>query len=372
MTQTNSTGAEHLLDRLAQHAFIVMLHVSWPKMRYQIADAIVEIQLGDEKTKIAEDFRSNPHWTLMPDRWQATFTRIEGQARSALANASINFATRGMSVLPISRAGDVFGQLERLRAELTRERTLFCEGYARMLEELKTKLTPDIYALVARKLPTAREITDKFGLVWAIVPIGGQTNMSAEQLEVLHSNLHMLRGAVTDSSAAALLTQCIQMVDAAQAAGAIACIDDADALRRIAEARQQMGQFSEQILEEVAREPRRVLAEATKQILDAIAADRHSIRGGTLDQLRRAFELVDGFAFMADTELLANMRACRQALNQATPQDVNSLTDLGRQLADGLAGVHKAATNPQAPDLAVRKFRRIDRKAILATLAQPD
>jgi hypothetical protein len=364
MTQDNSTLAgEQLLDRITKHVFLVMLSISYPKLSYQIADAVVEIKgADDEKTEIEAEFRTNPQWNLLPSAWRKKFSNVEGRARAVLANASIPFATRGITVLPVTKAGEVFSQLRELRDELQQYRDEFSDDYEQVLAALKVNLGDELYAKAARKLPTKAAIRNKFGMLWAIMPAGGSgSNISDEKLDTIVTALDAACGRLLDRDIP--LPRAVHnahiAINELRQEGAVQTITDDDAAELIGEARQQMNQFTQKMLNDMAREPRIVLADATANLLQALNDPDRIIRTGTIDQVRRAFEMVQGFEFLADEELLDRMRECSRNLDNVTPQQLNGDAEIGAQLAAGLQSVRNQAVDTTATANAVRNFRRV-------------
>jgi len=344
-TTTDLEGGQ-LLSQLNRHVFMVMLHVSWPKMTYQIADAIVEIDKGGDKTEVEEQFRTHPQWQLMPEHWRKRLVNLEGRARTLLSSSSIQFATRGVSVLPVTRATDVFSGLRMLREEMLSYRDDFVKEYDTILASLRVELGKELYEEAARKLPSSENVRDKFGLVWAIMPTGGRAEITEEQFLTLE-------GAVDPDSRA---YEILQQLRASQNANTVTDDEAEDLIR---EARDQMARFTQDMLNDMAREPRQMLMDASDNLMEALRDPSRTIRNGTIEQVRRAFEMVEGFSFLASPQLLEQINRCREGLGNVTPQMLNSDAEIGARLAAGLQGVREEAADAQASTEAVRRFRGV-------------
>jgi len=352
---------EQLLDQITQHVFLVMLNIRWPKMAYQIADAIVAVSDGDEKKEIAEEFRTKPKWKLIPAEWQKKMSNLEGRARSLVGHASINFAARGVSVLPNARAAKIFSGLRTLRAEMEQYRDEFVSEYAGILESLEERLDADLYKKVQGKLPNVEQIAAKFGLVWAIIPAGDRGGATAEQLDCIETALTQSADRMGEANIASPRSVHNARVTLAnmRRTSTTEEITDGEADELIAEAREQMHQFTREMLEDMAREPRRILMDAADNLLAALKDPSRSVRNGTISQVREAFEMLEGFAFLAGPELIAAMHTCRERLESVTPQQLNSDAEIGARLAAGLQGVRDEAADVQSAANAVRQFRGI-------------
>lgn len=351
----NENEGEQLLNAITRHVFLVMLHISWPKMSYQIADAIVEVKVegeGKEKKKeVAEEFRTKPQWQLMPEEWRKKLVNLEGRARSLLGHASVNFAARGVSVLPVSRAQEIFSGLRALRAEMNQYRDEFVEEYEGILKELEDKLEKDLYKKVQGKLPRATEVASKFGITWAIIPAGGRGFATNADLETLERPL----SGSTDPAAA----EALEVIRRLREQQETATVTDDEANELIAEAQGQMHSLTQKMLRDMSEQPRRVLLDAADNLIEALRDPERIVRNGTISQVREAFELIEGFEFLAGPDLLQAMRDCRERLDDATPRQLNSDPEVGAALAAGLRGVREQAADAQQASTAMRNFRGI-------------
>jgi len=360
---------EQLLDAITRHVFLVMLHISWPKMSYKIADAIVEVKVEgngkteEEKKEIAEEFRTKPQWQLMPTEWRKRLGNLEGRARSLLSHASIQFAARGMAVLPVARAKDIFQGLRALRAEMEQCRDEFVADYEDILATLEEKLEEDLFKKVQGKLPDSDEVADKFGIVWAIIPAGGRTNLNETQMRDIERAINDSAQKFDDLKQArprAIKNALTALKNFKESeAQRERQITDDEANELVDEAREQMHKFTQEMLQDMAREPRQVLMDAADNLMAALKDPDRIIRNGTINQVREAFEMVEGFEFLAGPELLRTMRECRQRLDNVTPQMLNGDAEIGAALAAGLQGVRNEAADAEESSNAVRRFRGI-------------
>jgi len=361
MTQTNSQPDDNLLASLNRHILLVMLHISWPKLSYQIADAVVEIRGdGNITTEVDVEYRTNPQWQLMPEEWRKRFSAIEGRARAILSSVSVKFAAKGITALPTSRAATVFTSLRELRDELERDRDEFISDYSNVLSNLKDKLGDDLYDKAAEKLPSEQDVRKKFGMVWAIVPAGGSgVSLSNAKLDTVADALRTARADAATTADELVLDEAMHIIGSARD-NPMASVDEEEAEELINEARQQMNQLTQQMLQDMAREPRQMLTDAADNLLEALNNPERAIRTGTISQVQRAFEMVEGFSFLADSELLSRIRDCNNRLNSVTPQEINSDSEIGARLAEGLRSVREQASDAVASAKAVRSFRNIN------------
>jgi hypothetical protein len=366
MTQEMLDGAR-LLAEVGKHVYLVVLNVSWPKMSYTICDAIVEIDgaaANGEKLEVAERFRNNPNWKLMPEPWKKRFGALENRARTAVSKSSVAFATKGMALLPIAKAADVFTKLRGIRDEMTTAIGEFTMAYSQIMTDLEEELGPVLYDKASRKLPTTADIQNTAGIRWSIMPLGGGTHLSVTVDAVRRARWTLMTAgqgneAVEIAEFEAALDTLTQLV--VELSNPVNRLGEESAMELIDEARSQFNVLAQQMVEDMATEPRRVLTEAINHLLEALETGK-TIRSGTLGAIERAFELVHGFSFMADNELLEHMRECEVTLNRVSVQDLNASREIGSQLAGALTKVRDQAANSVAATNASRQFRRITLK----------
>jgi len=351
-----------LLQHISRHVFIVMLHVSWPRLSFKIDNAKVSVPANggsqDKEKEVQEKYRTDPKFKFCPEDWSKRLGNLEYRARTRLSNASIKFATRGMAVLPVTRAADVFSGFRTLREELMGYQEDFVSDYEQILADLKDDLAVEVYDQASGKMPSKQEIATKFGLTWAIVPAGGGSNINGEQIDLLRS---ILRRALPNANdiLAVDIEEASLMLDQIESQLTSSAITDEEAAELIGEAREQMNKFTEQMLEDMAREPRQLLVDATDNLMEALTDPKRIVQNGTIAQVERAFEMVEGFSFLAGDELLAEIKRVRSRLNEHEVKQLNSDAEIGAKLAAGLQGVRDEAANARSAATAVRQFRGI-------------
>lgn len=396
---------EDLINRLQRHVWLVSLTIGWPKFSYQIGDAVVEIKTGagdEQRIEVPEDLIGKTPWQLLPERWRKRFTGFEGETRKIINQTSIQFAAKGSALLPINRAPDVFAQLRAKRTELCGDP--FAEGgpqigmvdefiqewpgilvdvHRKMLDHgqkvLKKRLGVEtldedglqqaaelgeqLYSRAISKLPTQDSLRSRFRVIWCIIPLdaGGEghsvsTGWLEARIQELHGLRPHLRGAqgVLDEMIASMEAQLQETLE--HSSHRLSAVDADDLVR---EARAQMQDYVAQSIEDMVAEPREQITEAVENLLAALRDDNRTVRAGTLGQVERAFNLLEGFSFMADETLLQRMRDCRDRMGRVTVQQLNSNREIGAGLASALQPVAEAARDAvRARDMA-REFSGI-------------
>lgn len=359
---------EALLQAINQHVFLVKLSISWPKMQYQIADAVVEVNDDSgNKVQVAKEYRNNPQWVLMPPEWHTRFTRIEGQARSCLSKASFSFGTGGLATIAVRRADEVFQRLRQYRDTMYAYRDEFVELYSTLLSDLQrditSKLTRDVAEKALSKLPSLDQIRGKFNMSWAIVPVGNSSinRVHLEQLQDIKGSLYQLSDEVSDKA-----NQRTRILDAIselgriirEASGTPQQLSDSEASEFVQEARRQMAEYAQEFVQTISRGPREQLAAALNHLLEATRQQRN-IQNGSIEAVRRACQMVRDFAFMQDEELLRLVDTVDREVENATPRQFNSDSVFASQFAEAVAPAIDACSSAERALRNERQFTRL-------------
>ena len=359
--------AEAMLAAVNQHIFLVKLHISWPKMKRKIVDAIVEVNDEDGNTcELPRKFRNNPQWKLMPEEWKNRFTRIEGKARSCLNDASIAFASTGMATIAVKRADLVFQQLREYRDTMYAYRDEFVELYSDTLQNIRQDITNEMSQELAdkaiAKLPTLARIRGTFDMNWAIVPIGnnGINRPQLEQLQAIKSKLYNLSNVLQSQE------QRCEILDAISDLGDVIRdvhstpreMSDGEASEFVTEARLRMANFANEFVQNISRGPRQQLETALGHLLKSIREQRN-IKAGTITQVQQACQMVRDFDFMQDRELLDLVGTVETELTNVTPQQVNSDSVFASQLAEAVTPAVEACQSAERAVSNERQFSRL-------------
>lgn len=353
MPQQLTPSAEELLGRIQQHVWLVSLTIGWPKLRHQIGEAEVVL----DKEKLAEEFRTAPQWRLIPEEWEQKLGNVESRARRTLASASVQFAAKGSSLLPISKAEEVFQNLRTLRTEFYQVRDEFCLAYSKILHDVRAKLGDELFAHASAKLPSNDQIRGKFRMDWAIIPLAGASGPPEEAWEKVSDCITVLEEDHKDNPDA-VVAELREAFNALRGTQWSQFDNDQLLLDVVREAKQNMAKMVSESIEAMVHEPRQEVAAAVQNMLDAIKEER-TIRQGTLDQITRAFDKLKGFSFVADNDLMQQIKTMETRLQSLSPKDLNNSRDTGLQLAGALRPLLSAVTDEVRAAKAGNSLRRV-------------
>lgn len=339
----------HVLNKIGRHVFLVALHISWPKMRHRIADAIVEVQEGGHAVKINEEMHSNPQWKLMPQEWWSRLTSIESRSRRLLSAASISFGTKGVSALPISRATEIFNGLRQQRMLLLKCRDEFAAAYGNILDDLRLQLGETLFQAATGKLPSRESVRNRFSMTWPIIPIGPQ-RINTQLLTTLSNLLQQFAPQELEDVKWAKFE-----LEELSKSHDIEVADDDMATDLVEEAKKHMEEHALSIVDSMFREPREAIIEAIDHIISSLQSGK-SIRAGSMVQLERAFMQLKGFEFLADDTLKQSIKEAQKFVDGVSTKQLHQNEIVSKQLAVELRKVKDAAINPTVQQPAVRNF----------------
>ena len=349
-----------LLKGIQSHALWVSLSVSRPRMNYQISDATVSIATDQGTTQIDNEMLQSPRWKLLPDESNDKFNHLESAARRTLAGAALAFpAIKGITLLPITRASEVFQGLRRINGRFDRERQQFIEGYDQLLKDLQSKLTAVVYNKIKYKLPAKERLTSLFRIRIMTLPIGGgSTSIDQEKLAKVIELVHDAGwpGVVEGAFVLEFLKGLQQQRDEV-----LQSVLDQEAMDLVSQADQELRRSMSQFLAHIADEPAKAVTEALTNLISSLR-DEKIIRAGTLSQAERAFKLAEGFSFLRP-DVPALILQGRQMLTGVTSRELNADKGLGKQLADALLPLVAQISRPDVVKESVQNFRRISLNA---------
>ena len=340
-----TTDNNVLLGNLQQHVVLTAMTISTPKLSRQIDGATVEVRNDNdsESLQIPDELRSVPQWKLISPAWSDQFQKLEGHARTILRKAGRSFgAIRGAVLLPWRRAEETFAALHECRINLCGDPARgirgmaddFLDEWPGHLDQLRMRLHADVFARAVAKLPTKDALRSKFALRVCTIPFGvGSSGVSAS---VVREWIRRLGSeTLSDELLAAMLA-------AAEEAEAIPQpLDMYGTSELVAETRRQLHAYVAENIEAMAVEPRQRLAVALENLVAACKTQGRHVRQGTLNQVQEAYEYLEGFAFLAEDDLLEKLKAAKQLVDTVSPRSVNADPMLSRRL---VAAVAEAAT----------------------------
>lgn len=283
-----------VLDKIQQHCLLITLNVRCWHGRPQIDEANVSI---DTETLTVED-ATQPRWKLMPVSWQRQFQKLESKARNLIKVYSVPFKLRGVYVVPIGEADELFGRLRDVRDRYNELVDEFVDDYDEWTTALRSKLGEARYEKASNHIPDKKRMRKKFGLEWAIVPMG-------------------------------------------KTASTVATSD------YMTEAEKTMDKLIDESFNNIVKQPKLELIAAISKMMNSLLNNRTTIRRPTIERLRRAIAKCRGFQQLTDDSIGsvgAAIDTINNTLDDLSPQRLNRDVELRQELVHELNDIRHILT----------------------------
>lgn len=336
VSQLEQQSGGRVLRAIARNCVAVKVSCHGVGYERKIADANVSV----EGEQVPEELLSSAQFKLIPPRVHGPLSAIANQARKRPSLFGTPFPG-GAYLVPVNGANgrnpaaELFGVIRATRESYHGKAVELRPLWEQHVEAIRTG-SPGWYQKVRRWLIDGETFVARHTISLMLMPLGAgvpadfdarfreavsslalNPDISSADLEVLRRHLPSLTALAQEcaNAPAALLGE-----DASAA-----WVQEANAAtsRAIAEAVQTMIQ-----------QPLTEFAASLANMEDII--DRGSnVRTGTIDQIRRAYDKLAGFGFLATPELRRRLQAVSDRLNGISPQRVNGAVN--RQSARELA-----------------------------------
>lgn len=305
-------GAKVLKKVMGRCLLITFTFHRW-RGNYQIEDS----EMLKEGKKIPKSLTTPGRWKLIPKDVNEKFNTLEAEARNTLAKYSVPFSMHGVYIVPISKADELFTKLKAIRDKLDDyvSNLYSDEAYAAILEEIEKEVGSNVAALesIKKVFPSKEEIKKKYGIVWAIAPIGSPN------------------------------------------------VDFEDPSEFIQEAREATNKLVMNSVESMLTQPRKEVADAINNLLELLEKNKKgskgSVRKASLDNIKEAFDKLRSFSFLADDALLEAMKDAEEQLD-IEPKKLNSDAAAAENLSKVLRAISEVAENNNATIETFNRFTR--------------
>lgn len=307
---SNDTNA--ITNRL--HELCELLHVSvhMPRLTRKIQQGSAVVADQESTVTLDATQATQPAWRLMPVEMTRQLAAVDNQVTKLLRQYSVSFRSRnlggeisaaryqinGLYLVPASHAETLLSRLAELNEELRELVRSWAADPERFHAAVRQKLGDEAYALAQAQIPALGELLTATRIQTISIPFG--------------ANAEMIR----ETGERSFLRQ----------------------------ARERSREMVEQVAANLIAEPRRELAEALTSLRTLIAEDGR-VTARSLNPIRRAYEKLELFDFVADDDLRAQMTALRAQLDSMAPGEQNSTTSANNGLLDALRNVASTAMN---------------------------
>lgn len=336
VSQLERENGARVLRAIARNCVAVKVSCHGIGFERKIANANVSV----EGRPVPEKYLSGARGRLIPAEVYGPLSSIANRARKQPDRFGTPFPG-GAYLVPVSGpngrnpAGELFGAIRAIREEYHGKAVELRPKWEQNVESIRTD-DPQWYEEVRKWLVDGEAFVARHTISMMLMPLGaGVPQDFADRFCAAVDNLARDPYVSSDDlavfrrharSLAALAQECANAPAALLGEEASAAwVQEANAAtsRAIAEAVQTMIQ-----------EPLTEFAAALANMEDII--DRGSnVKGGTIDQIRRAYDKLTGFGFLATPDLRRQLQAVSARLDSISPQQVNGRGN--RQSAQELA-----------------------------------
>ncbi len=357
---TNNSPKSEVIATLRQiktYAMWLAVSIRRPRFNYQADGAKITFDIEDESHEIDPKLVAIPRWKLMPKEITDGFGSIEAKARVLISTFGLRFpAIRGLHLLPLSKVGLVYDQLDVYRQEFYGHRDNFLDNLDNIKEEIREQLPEPIFNNVWAKVPSRERLKGLFNIYCTTVPLGD----SDVDPVILKTQMHLVDSLIADAPPQCeerLLRLQTFLQSLADPVKAYAHVFDAETKFRVQQAESYLRDNLRQFVDTLATEPRNVIKKAVLHLIDSIKEEK-IIKKGTLAKIEQAFSMAEGFSFM-NPDLQHIIQEGRELLSGYTPRDINKQQLLSANLASSLEGLLERTMNPNVILSATNNFRRI-------------
>lgn len=349
-----------VLQTLSRNCVAMKVHITSVTAERKIDNAVVKVNDHD----IPDELLSGARFKMVPKEIKNPMSRIVSLARAVPASRGTPFVG-GAYLVPIAKGRDgqsaaekAFGLLKSLQTQ-----------YQEKAEELK----PDWVAHVARiqaDFPTEYEMLKKWFLtgdefvarhristmlfpLGAGLPVNFNEKLETGMLEMLASPL------LTDADRAVIeriKPMMLTMIDRASVdVGTI--VDQDRAASWVVQAQASTSEAIADAVKKMIQEPLTEFAEALAN-MEGLLARGSTVRTSTVEAVKRAYDKLVGFSFMAPGDLKTRLAAVGNILNDVNYRELNSSEASSRELAGHFAAIREEMTSPTTHSAVYGSFVR--------------
>ena len=301
---------------LDQRVILLAPSLGWWKGMYRIRDAKVSLRGATINSPTTQ-----PQVKLLDccegaKVWKARFQKIDSAREALTEKYSLNFPIHGIRIVPVTKAGEFFNRLVRNQDSIARQLAdaadAFTAEFANLLQMVRQHIAGDVWDDIQSRLPSQNTIRGYF-------------YVDCPAVSLVHNNT------------------------AETLSGDLA--DHADFIRETT--RRQV----DVAISSMVAGPRQALAEALEELQGLIERDGR-VTSKSFNPVRAAIDKIHMFDFVANDQLLQQIRTLETRLGQTDTRGVDSSTATTSGLIQLLQDVRTSAVNEVQQKTDAAKFSR--------------
>lgn len=314
----SANQADTILQTLEEHVVLLALHISRWRGVYHLPEDSVAVAV--DGANVATTSVTVPRARLMTESypvsvtgqpWVARFNAVENKLRKQIDSLSVPFPIRGVRIVPLRRHQAVLDYVTAARDEMYHLAHEFVQTLPDILEQIRANTDPRVWAYVVDNIPRSpAAMAKKFNIGLIPVRLAGRT---AQTL-----SLHDL--------------------------GAYANMVQDTVVATVREA-----------IESMITGPREELAEALRN-LDELLSRSGRVTQRTFDVVRRAIDKLRAFEFVANEDLLRQIRSFEQRMQATDPRSLIDQASVRLTFRSALDSLLKEAQDEVKAEADANRF----------------
>jgi hypothetical protein len=354
------TSSDVLLNEISRNCVAVKLSVSAMGYERTIRNASVTV---DEQA-VPDELLAGAKFKLMPASIKNPLMRIAGIARGIPASYGTPFVG-GAYLVPLSRQKDgrctaqvVFDRIGQLREDYRLKAEELRPAWEAHVSNVRTSW-PEAYEKLERCLVSGEDFVRAHNISTILFPLGA--GLPADFDDKLSAGFRDLMNSSTLSDAekevlVRLKDHVREVVD--RAAYNVGSVLDSDrSAAWVNEAQQATSAAVAEAVRAMVQEPMTEFANAMANV-EGILSRGGALRASTMDNLKRAYQKLQGFSFMAPDDLQRRLTAVGSVIESLDFKEVNSSESASRALANHFAEVREQVTSEETHVAVYGRFRR--------------
>lgn len=353
------TSSDVLLRSLSRNCVAVKMHIGAVGAERKMADAKVTLS-GHE---VPQELLSGARFKMVPPDIKNPLSRVAQRARAVLQYGTPFVG--GAYLIPLAKTNNgrspaqiVFDRVKALRQEYQDLAISLVPRWEAHVEKIRTDF-PFEYNSMQRWFVSSDDFVSMHRIYTYLFPLGA--GLPADFNDRLDRGLGRLltSDSISEEDRAVILRLKPQLLDVVETAshdvGSLIGEDAAESW--VVEAQQATSQAVAQAVKAMIQEPAEEFAKALANV-EGMLARGSTLRNSTMENLKQAFNKLQGFSFMVPDDLKARLRAVGTILNGVDIKDINASETSSRELAGHFAQIREDMTSSEAHVAMYGQFMR--------------
>jgi hypothetical protein len=359
LSDLERTNSDMVLRSISRNCIAVKLHIGAIGAERKMADAKVTVS-GHE---VAQELLSGARFKMVPPEIKNPLNRIANRARSVL-----QFGTPfvgGAYLIPLAKTNNgrspaqiVFDNVKTLRQEYTDLATSLVPNWEAHVTKIREDF-PFEYGSMEKWFVSGAQFVSLHRIYTYLFPLGAGLPVDFNDRLDKGMNRLLTGSGLSEEDKAVihrLKPHLLDMVEtASQDVGSLIGEDAAESW--VVEAQQATSQAVAQAVKAMIQEPSEEFAKSLANV-EGILARGGTIRSSTMENLKQAFNKLNGFSFMVPEDLKQRMRAAGTMINGVDIKHINTSESSSRELARHFAEIREDMTSNEAHSAMYGQFMR--------------